>query len=630
MNWRHLQTFLWLRWRLLYNQWRRAGAFNAVIMIVICIAALITVIPLFIGCFLLANQLIPKASPLKLMLAWDAVVFFFLLFWGVGLITELKHNDPLSLSKFMHLPVSASGAFLINYLSSLLSLSLIAFAPIMLGFALSLVYVKGPSQLFVLALLAAFLLMVSAITYQFQGWLASLMNDPRRRRTIIVGATMAFVLIFQLPNLLNLYTPARPPQIVDRSNTIVQEQAKLELALNSKEIDSQEFVRRVTEFIDRQKELNAKDKLALEKASRVSTQSLEKSANLVNMLLPAGWLPFGVKASVEGQYLPALLALLGMTTIGSASLYRAYRTSVGQYQGQSSNRQTPPLRATAPATATATEATPKIPAKRPTLLLEARIPGLSEPVSGIALGGFRSLLRSPEAKMTLFTPLIMCAVFSSMIWRGRHTFPESLRTLSALGAIAFVLMSTIQLTGNQFGFDRDGFRVFVLSAAPRRDILLGKNLSYAPLALGMSTLVFLVLQALCPLRIDHFLAIFPLMISMFLMFCLFSNILSIYTPVYLAPGSLKASSPKTSRALLQALMILVLFPLSQAPAFLPIAAEHLSTLMGWTQRAPIALLLSLLECALVILLYRVALHWQGAELQAREQTILETVTNRAL
>ena len=26
MNWQHLQAFVWLRWRLLWNQWRRPPA----------------------------------------------------------------------------------------------------------------------------------------------------------------------------------------------------------------------------------------------------------------------------------------------------------------------------------------------------------------------------------------------------------------------------------------------------------------------------------------------------------------------------------------------------------------------------------------------------------------------------
>ncbi len=38
------------------------------------------------------------------------------------------------------------------------------------------------------------------------------------------------------------------------------------------------------------------------------------------------------------------------------------------------------------------------------------------------------------------------------------------RPLCAVGAMALVLFGLMQLMANQFGFDRDGFRVFVLSA----------------------------------------------------------------------------------------------------------------------------------------------------------------------
>ena len=64
--------------------------------------------------------------------------------------------------------------------------------------------------------LAAFLLMVTALTYQFQGWLASLMSNPRRRRTVIVATTAIFVLIAQLPNLLNFFAPWGAQQQADR------------------------------------------------------------------------------------------------------------------------------------------------------------------------------------------------------------------------------------------------------------------------------------------------------------------------------------------------------------------------------------------------------------------------------
>ena len=64
--------------------------------------------------------------------------------------------------------------------------------------------IKGILLVPVFLLLAAFFLMVTALTYQLQGWLASLMSNPRRRRTVVVATTAIFVLIVQLPNLLNL------------------------------------------------------------------------------------------------------------------------------------------------------------------------------------------------------------------------------------------------------------------------------------------------------------------------------------------------------------------------------------------------------------------------------------------
>jgi ABC-2 type transport system permease protein len=122
VNWRHLQAFVWLRWRLLYNECRRAGAFNAVVMMIVAVGALVTAIPLFFVSFLVGWFAIPKAAPVHLLYAWDALILGFLFFWALGLLTELQRTEPISLAKFLHLPVSAGGAFLINYLSSLVRL----------------------------------------------------------------------------------------------------------------------------------------------------------------------------------------------------------------------------------------------------------------------------------------------------------------------------------------------------------------------------------------------------------------------------------------------------------------------------------------------------------------------------
>ena len=72
MTWEHFKAFVWLRWRLLYNQARRAGALNAILTVIVVTAAILTAIPLFIGSLMLGLFAIPKAQPAHLMYAWDA------------------------------------------------------------------------------------------------------------------------------------------------------------------------------------------------------------------------------------------------------------------------------------------------------------------------------------------------------------------------------------------------------------------------------------------------------------------------------------------------------------------------------------------------------------------------------
>ena len=639
MNWQHLQAIVWLRWRLLVNQWRRAGVVNGVLMMIISIGALVTAVPLFIASLILGLYLIPKAEPVHLMYVWDGLVVVLLFFWMIGLITDLQRSEPLSLSKIMHLPVSANGAFLINYLSSLIRLSLLVFGPVMLGFCVALVIVKGLYLLPALPLVAAFLLMISALTYQFQGWLGSLMSNPRRRRTVVVVTTATFVLIAQLPNLLNLYAPWGAQRLADQSTNLVEEMAKLNREFQARESDAMNDVRqkieqgsaRDSDFVQRQidrrlelarrqEELMEKHELARKEAFHASAERWGRMARLGNMVLPIGWLPLGVMAAAEGNLVPSILGLLGMTLIGTASLWQAYRTTIGQYQGQSTNRKG----RRAPAAPSPTTVR-----RSGGMLLETHLPGVSEPVSAVALGGLRSLLRSPEAKMMLLTPIIMDVIFGSMLLRGRHAIPESFRPLVAIGAMIFVLFGMLQLMGNQFGFDRDGFRVFVLSAARRRDILLGKNLAFAPLALGMGAVLLVIVQIVCPMRLEHFVGMVPQYLSMYLLFCIFTNFFSIYAPVYIAAGSMKPSNPKLMIVFLQIVMFMFLFPLTQGVMLLPWGIAAVLELSGWVQDVPVFLILSVLTCAAVVFLYRLSLVWQGSLLQAREQSILETVTSRA-
>jgi hypothetical protein len=612
VNWLHLRAFLWLRWRLRMNQWRRAGTVNAVILTILAVAALLLALVLFVSAFVVGLLVLPDAPPAVLMYLWDGLVVAFLFFWAAGLLTDLQRAEVLSLDKFLHLPVSLTGAFLINYLSSLLSLGLILFLPAMVGLSLGLVFGKGPVMLLVLPLVASFLLMVTALTYQFQGWLAAMMSNPRRRRTVIVVMTMAFVLIFQLPNLLNVYSPWRKD--LDQLRRSSEEREELERSYGSGQITAAEYEQRRKEYDDK----IFSEGQELKKSNQQRWQHMEQTIRLVNMILPPGWLPLGAFAAAESNVLPALLGTLGLSFIGTISLWRAHRTTVRLYTGQFTARTSHPHAAVAQAPT----------AMAPANLLQKDVPGLSEQASAIALASFRSLMRAPEAKMMLLTPVILTVVFASMFFARSVSPPEFLRPLMALGAAAMVLVTTVQIAGNQFGFDRSGFRVFVLCGVPRREILLGKNAALAPVALGLSLAMLVLLQVMFPMRLELFVSAVPLMLSMYLVFCLLANWLSIFGPMAIAPGSLKPASAKLVPVLLQ-MVFFFLFPLALGPILLPVVVVMGLEALGWASGIPVCLILSLLETVVVTFLYRVLLTGQGRLLQVREQRILEVVTSKA-
>jgi ABC-2 type transport system permease protein len=614
MNLQHLWAFLWLRWRLRLNQLKRGGIANIVILSILAIFCFFLALGLFGGSIPIGLFVLNDVSPAVLLLVWDGLIVAFLFLWTTGLLTELQRTDSLSLDKFLHLPVSLSSAFLINYLSSLPSVSLLLFLPAMFGLMLGLLFGRGPAMLWLLPLLAAFLLMVTAITYQFQGWLATLMANPRRRRTVIVATTMIFILLCQVPNLINILRPWRD----ERSKLTAsysQEQRELAIALSAKKISFDEYQKRQAEIERSFQTSKAEQERQKEQEQRESEQQQQSILRWINLALPPAWFALGIEGAAEGRAWPILLGIVGPSLLGGVSLWRAYRTTLRLYTGQYTTGKS----AAVPTTKKAAS---------PSRLLEKKLPWLSEEAAVIALSSFRSLLRAPEAKMLLLTPLILLLIFGSMFLAQHVELPQAVRPLLPFGAMMMMLFSMAQLIGNQFGFDRNGFRVFVLCPARRRDILLGKNLAVAPLALTLGALAAVFVQIVYPMGVEHFLALVPRFLSMYLLYCLPANALSILTPMRIAAGSFKPAQP-SGLAILFQLLFTFLCPLILAPTLLPLGIELLAEEMGWIQGIPLDLLLSLLMCAVVVGLYVLILQWQGDWLQAREQRILQIVTTRA-
>ena len=281
MNWQHFQAFVWLRWRLLVNQWRRGGTLNAVLMTIIAIGAtdhgdpVIHRRPSCSGCIA-----IPKATPVQLMYVWDGLILGFFFFWGIGLVTELQRTEPLSLSKFLHLPVSVNGAFLINYLSSLVRLSLIVFGPVMLGFSLALIWSEGISQLLRPAVAGGISADDHGADLSIPG-LAGLADEQSPAPTD-GGRGHDAHLRPGLPVAEPAECASRPgqPQLrADRSAKLVEEMNRLNRDAQARKFDAIELLRR-------QQELMQGHQTASQQADREIADRWEKTARLVNMALP--------------------------------------------------------------------------------------------------------------------------------------------------------------------------------------------------------------------------------------------------------------------------------------------------------------------------------------------------------
>jgi len=226
----------------------------------------------------------------------------------------------------------------------------------------------------------------------------------------------------------------------------------------------------------------------------------------------------------------------------------------------------------------------------------------------------------------LATNFIMLLIFGVMIFLRRSAvLGDNFKPFIATGVIAFTFLGMSQLMFNQFGFDRGGFRELVLLPVPRKHILLGKNLAFLPIAVGIG-LAFLVLVKVA-LRISFIIVIATglQLVAAFLLLSMAGNLLSVLVPYRIAPGSLK---PTKASAMTSFLIFAsrLLFPIAIIPIFLPPALGLLSSSVGWLPAAMANLFLSVILLVLFTLFYRLSLARLGDLLQRREKEILQVVT----
>jgi ABC-2 type transport system permease protein len=579
MNWEQVKTILWLRWQLTRNQWMRSGGLAAVLAVLVGGAGILLGISCFVGGLAGAIFGLRTASPLAVMFVWFGVTVAFLLFWMIGLLTELQRSETIDLQRLMHLPVGLGQMFVINFLVSHLALSIIICVPAMMGLAIGLVIARGFEMVLLIPLALSMVFMITAWTYCLRGWLAAMMTNPRRRRTIIVGITLAFVLIGQVPNLYF--------NVIQRH-------------------DFQKNGRAVT-----YEEIQARNSAEREKFNHLLA---------AQKFLPPLWLPVGARAIAQGRALPALLGFLGCSAIGALGLRRAYRGTVKFYHGETGGMAAARIKPVKPSVDAAA------PAKARSRFLELPLPLVPEQAAALALASFRSMLRAPEVKMAWGFPVIMLIVFGLMFFsHAQPNINESVKPFIAAGVMIFSVFMFVQFFANQFGFDRDAFRSLMLSPADRRLILLGKNLACLPASAIVALLVLGFVSIRLGLSPPTILAALFQLATVLLITAMSGNLLSIFVPWRIQPGSMKPTK-MSGLATLTLFLRQLLFPVMMSPVFVPPLAAWLWQKAGLPDLIPMNLLLSAVLVAAMAVIYWQTLPTFGRWLQRRETKILGAVT----
>ena len=572
MYWSQLHTILWLRWRLTRNQWSRGGRLNMAISVAIVVLLLLIGGGGSLGSLLIGRFALGACRPAILLVVYDLLILLFLLFWLLGVVGTIQRSEIIDVEKLLHLPVSLRGIFLVNYVASHVTLSIIVFLPALLGLALGMALSRNGRMILLVPLILGFLFMVTAWTYCLRGWLVILMKNPRRHRAVVAGVTILFFVVIQIPGLLSIGSPgrSRSPHGQPPSQTA---------------------------FIERERD-----------------GGLPPVMLLAHAVAPPLWIGYGAMSLAEGNPLPTLLAGAGMFGIGGLGLARAYRSTRRFYEGQTAGKQARRVRKDRRAVLVGT------------CFVEHGLPGLPEGAAAVALASLRSLTCATEVRMALVSDVLMLLILGATAW-PRQGFAVSERAQFLWGTAAALLPfpQMIHLMTNQFGFDRAGFRTLVLSPVPRPQILFGKNVAMLPLVAVVGVVDLALAWIVLHLHLMVLAAAFMQVIAAFFLTCTLGNLFSSLIPIRLGQGSLAGTKVSRKTGLLSLLSHLVCASALSILLLPALAAFALASRAG-PAAGGVNLLLSLVELGLITAIYRRSLPGLGRLLLRREQEILRVVT----
>ena len=628
----HFQTFLWLRWRIRVNQLSHGSKLGKALAAILLATVVIAGITLFVGGALI-GAIVPRYFPREYyFLMWDGLVAIFVLFWVIHVASDLQRSDAITFDRILHLPVSFGQVFAINYLSAMASILFLCLSSFSFGFIFGSSFSVGPTALLIAFPFILFLLAITSLTYQLQGWLAAIMSNPRRRQLVMFIIPVIILTVVQIPAFaMSRYAryadQARraevppPTSVAPGPNSDVEHQA----------VDTEVAVSETTdkaELADRQEQANEAMPKALSEDKRN-----DKFANfiagigLLNRVFPPLWMAGCAQSIMAGTWHVFWLTS-AMFAVAFLSLRRNYRQTLRYYLGESGARSIHKRTGKSQSMIEKPTVSATSRSGGKSRMIEWQIPFVSESTSAITAMTWQSMKRAPEAKIALLLPFVAPFVMFGALQSADMPKNDELKASMIVGFSAMVLLISTGVLGNQFGYDRAGFRAFVLSPVRRDHILLGRNIAAIPVALLQTICLTLAIGFFFGLAIDKVIASVLLSSSLLPPCLLLFNLMSILTPFPIAAGSMQPKHFDLVPVLLSMLLSMIL-PLITLVALFPIGIEWVvERYLLKTSVLPIALIMSVFWLAGSMLLYRWLLPYEGRLFARREKELLRIVTSK--
>ncbi len=638
----NFQTLVWLRWRIRLNQMRKGSLLGKVVAAILLVSFAATCFGLLFVGILLGVFSLRSVPSEYYFLFWDGFCALFCFLWFGRMATDIQRTDAITFDRILHLPVSFSQAFVINYLSSLINVTFLSLCALGFGFIFGSCFSLGTKALWIPIPFVFFLIAITALTYQVQGWLAALMSNPRRRQMIVIIVPLIFVFLSQIPAIFAtrfaknqshrtrvqeapaLPTIATPAELPDTEN------GKQSIAMDGDSQSSQ--VQELKGELQPTKSTQQEQAETTDEVNkRNEKRETERAANralwldrirMLNLWFPPFWMAGCVESITSGT--PRFLLLsFAMALVGIVSLRRNYIQSLRYYRGETDARMSANRKPAKPVTSTAAVNT-----VHKLRLVERCIPFVSEDTSAIITMTLQSMTRAPEVKLYLLLPLIVPFVLFGVLQTWQLPPIDELKAAIIVGFTACSLFITSGMLGNCFAYDRAGFRAFVLSPIRRERILLGRNLATTPFLLLQTLLLAIAIGLYFGMAIDKLVASVLLSAAILPLYCLLTNLMSIVTPFPLAAGSIQPKQFNLVPVLLS-LLLSMLMPGITMVALLPLALEwSIDRVAPAISAIPIAMLFSFFWLFASLSLYRWLLPWEGKLLMKREIELLRVVTSK--